>query len=1802
VASELPTDSGYSGNPPPAHGFTERIDVGTSYTIPAGRLDENTQYYWEVHGGRDGVGGYWSDVWSFTTEIQVPPAPNLTAPADQATGVSTTPTLDWDPAAGADAYRIVVSTVASELPTDPGYDGTPPPAHGFTQRIDVGTSYTIPAGRLDENTRYYWNVHGGRDTVGGYWSDVWSFTTEIQIPPAPNLRAPADQATGVSTTPTLDWDPAAGADAYRIVVSTVASELPTDPGYDGTPPPAHGFTQRIDMGTSYTIPAGRLDENTRYYWNVHGGRDTVGGYWSDVWSFTVTDSSPPADPPPLQVSFDSFNSDDPSTGKPPDPIGAAGPHHIVSVVNSSIAWHTKDGTLERQIPLGRSGGTIAGSFFETLDPQTPGFDPKIIYDDHAGRFVVVTLEKEDHGANDPANTSRILLAVSDDSDPNGTWHFQAIDAREIIGGNDHWVDYPGLSVCEEAIYVTGNMFTFGNKAHGATRFWIVEKASLYAGGTSSVARFDPVVEASIPDVIAPILEPAQMIGNGPAGVGTFLLGPGVEDVDGTDRLSVVRIDDPLTAPQWTHQYVTLGDIHDGHAIFVGATQPDSSVKIDTGGDNRVRQAVWRDGQLYAVNKVITNATPDFGQITAHWYRIDTNNLDHLTLADQGDIGAEDLGVATYTFYPAIAVDGDGNMGVVFSASGRDVYPGAYYTGRMATDPPGTVRSTATLAAGQDFYHNAKSGRNRWGDFGGMAIDPADDATFWGFHEYALPRDPDLAEEFSGRWGTRWGSFSFTASSPSPPGMPNLLGSADTGVSNNDELTNRDNSSADLALQFSVPGTVAGASVTVFAGDTTIGTAQATGTTTLVTTDGTVDLEDGDHLISAQQVVTGQTASGRSPSLEVHVDTVPPNAAIQNVDPNPRITPVDSLTFTFDEAVEGFDIDDVTLTRDGGSNLLTAAHQLTTGDNVSWILADTSDATGQSGSYRLALTAIDSEITDIAGNPLSADVDETWHMNTQSPSVTNVSSTTPDGVYGLGQAIDITVTWDEAVTVTGTPGVTLETGATDRQADYLSGSGTATLTFRYTVQAGDASPDLDYVGQNALALNGGTIEDAAGHDANLVLPAPGAPGSLSANKDLVVQALLENIIQVQLIAVDQPSATDERVPPTGISQAVVGSSYYVEIWVQQTVGSEGIVGGYVDVLFTPHDLVSYLGLDHGRIYTFFPGGEFQTPDLIDDIGGATFDSQIAVAPDWARFGVIQMDAAAAGEVTYSLEQGGQKFSLASLGNVEWEQVDLTDTAVVEQVTAAPTSLIVRSLVPTPSGFVARFNRPPDAADLNLYDFRISGVWQLGRADATLVRHLPDGSMENVAGSLVAGTNMVTFLATGGPLAAGNYTATLRSATDGFKDLTTGELLDGNADGAPGDDFLDTFTIDAAPTPVFSLPDFARGPGQGVVVPANAVGLPLRLSEARGVESVDVTIEYDPALLKVTGATVGPGMPAGASVVANTAVPGRVILSFSTLTELPSGAAEIVVLTAEVPSAAPYGAAHVLDITSVSINEDSIPATTEAAIHVAAFLGDTTGNGEDYPAHNPYSGLDAQRAARVAVELDQGFASFPAFDPLVIGDVTGNGKITGLDAQRIAQEAIGLDPWEIPPLPQPLRIEGLPAVADAVDSLTDRELTPIVNAAAARFEAVENGTAAIVRDVRFEIVDLPRDLLGMTHGQIIQIDMDAAGHGWFADATPWEDSEFSRFHNGGHELVSPSASQAQNRVDLLTVVMHELGHLLGYEHEFGGLMDDRLPLGTRRLPENMFGELMDDAAAVDDLLPHSHLDASQFDDVFASLGPP
>lgn len=473
------------------------------------------------------------------------------------------------------------------------------------------------------------------------------------------------------------------------------------------------------------------------------------------------------------VGFLAYNYDDNITETgfmetPPDPCGAAGPDRVLAVVNVGIECRDKAGTSIFRDSL--------HDFFAPLGIQTLGtlaFDPKVVYDHYADRFVVVALERWSTSLGDPSNESRILVAVSRTPAPatatGADWFFMAIDSKLNIGGTDYWADYPGFEVDEEAVYVTTNMYPFSGGTN-VSRLWIIDKGLLsggfYSGGPPLWSVYNPIPNGFFDTT----LMPALVFGNGGVGpgIGTFLVGynslttggPG-----GHEFAQVIRVDNPLGAVTFTGEFVDVGDLEDVGGIYGLPPIPDAPQNAGPVGiatnDSRALDAVWRNNSLWFTVTIVPNVGYDpvnAGQATAHWFRFDTSAIPGpITVADQGDIGGEDIAQGTFTFFPSVAVNGNGDAKFGFAASAPTIYCGAYMAGREAGDPPGTVQAAGPVQAGQDYYvRTFGTGVNRWGDYSGASVDPSDDSTFWIFNEFADARGTGTPPE-DGRWGTAWRS-------------------------------------------------------------------------------------------------------------------------------------------------------------------------------------------------------------------------------------------------------------------------------------------------------------------------------------------------------------------------------------------------------------------------------------------------------------------------------------------------------------------------------------------------------------------------------------------------------------------------------------------------------------------------------------------------------------------------------------------------------------------------------------------------------------------------------------------------------------------------------------------------------------------------------------------------------------------------------------------------------------------------------------------------------------------------------------
>lgn len=282
-------------------------------------------------------------------------------------------------------------------------------------------------------------------------------------------------------------------------------------------------------------------------------------------------------------------------------------------------------------------------------------------------------------------------------------------------------------------------------------------------------------------------------------------------------------------------------------------------------------------------------------------------------------------------------------------------------------------------------------------------------------------------------------------------------------------------------------------IKIYANTIQVGTATANASgnwTTVVSS-----LADGTYSITATATDPGPRTSVDSAARSYSVDTT-----------NPTVPSAVTFSSAYSQSTSlGFSWtagSDVNLS--GYKAKLCTANDCSTACTADTVVATTSTSiTGTNGTTYFACV----QSTDSLGH-VSAWVPSTGTSKVDQtvPVVSGVSATTADGWYTNSNNIDITVTFSETVNVGNTSnlGLTLATTPTNRVASYLSGHGTSTLTFRYAVQIGDTSADLDYLSTTALTrVSTGTIKDFAGNDATLTLPSPGASGSLGFNKAIVI---------------------------------------------------------------------------------------------------------------------------------------------------------------------------------------------------------------------------------------------------------------------------------------------------------------------------------------------------------------------------------------------------------------------------------------------------------------------------------------------------------------------------------------------------------------------------------------------------------------------------------------------------------------------------------------------------------------------------
>ena len=415
----------------------------------------------------------------------------------------------------------------------------------------------------------------------------------------------------------------------------------------------------------------------------------------------------------------SFNGINATGWVPPDCTMAVGLNHVLISVNTGMACYTKTGAPVFNIP---NLATFLGS---AVPANAKIFDPKLIYDHFANRYVlIITAVRK---SPNPIG-SWIIVAASNTNNPTGVWTFYTLNALTSVGGTNAWSDYPTVGFDSQALYVSTNQFSFtGSGTFQFSRIRILNKAQIYAGTPVTWSDYNSLTnnDSSLAFTIQPCVH-FHGGGNGTA----YFINSYWPSAAGDTRLTLWKLVNPITAPSLTRVTVTVNNFK----MPPNALQPGGTL---TTGDIRLLNAVYQF--VGGVQRIWTahtvqiqwqgDATP---RSAVRWYEIDVNSN---SVIQQQDFGASGL----YYSYPAIQTDLNRNAFMVFTTVGQATFAQMRQTGRKVTDALNTMQGSALVKVGSTAHLSG-----RWGDYFGIARDPAVTTEVWGFAEFAAA---------AGQWGT-----------------------------------------------------------------------------------------------------------------------------------------------------------------------------------------------------------------------------------------------------------------------------------------------------------------------------------------------------------------------------------------------------------------------------------------------------------------------------------------------------------------------------------------------------------------------------------------------------------------------------------------------------------------------------------------------------------------------------------------------------------------------------------------------------------------------------------------------------------------------------------------------------------------------------------------------------------------------------------------------------------------------------------------------------------------------------------------
>jgi hypothetical protein len=459
----------------------------------------------------------------------------------------------------------------------------------------------------------------------------------------------------------------------------------TPPGYFAAKAAAR--TQALSAKPGVTTMSA-VDSRSRQFRRTHGA-PLLGGnqFFLDQFQFTSNQ----------------FGDASSSFFAPPDTQLAAGFNEVVETTNDTMRVYSKGGATLQTNNL--------TSFFGGASDQT-STDNKVVFDQGADRYYMANLLVNCCDGSGNPTGSQIKLAVSQNSDPTGSWCVYTFGFFTDTSGNV--LDQPKLGYSNDKITITENQ----NGGGSGSLMDVLQKSDVLAGCSSVAGTGFTTNDFNVMPVISLSGTDDQYAVYNNGGSNAHIL-----DITGTPSGGGVSFSDTskgiagLNTPPQAAQPPFSG----------GGTAP-----IDT-SDNRYQSAVYQFGQIWATAGDACNP----GDATHACIRVDEFDANNsFNVIQERELNG---GSGVDIYMPAISLDSSGDPFFSYTASSSSQFPEMVSGGAIL--PFGASFPAVINFAGDSTYFctfckdDLGNPRPRWGDFSGAARDPNDDSTIWTAAEY-----------------------------------------------------------------------------------------------------------------------------------------------------------------------------------------------------------------------------------------------------------------------------------------------------------------------------------------------------------------------------------------------------------------------------------------------------------------------------------------------------------------------------------------------------------------------------------------------------------------------------------------------------------------------------------------------------------------------------------------------------------------------------------------------------------------------------------------------------------------------------------------------------------------------------------------------------------------------------------------------------------------------------------------------------------------------------------------------------------